>query len=155
MALVDPTGWLLTTIRDDAGVAALTARVRIAEPMGRTVNNAGVETDPGDLRERRAWVRFIVLVRLGRSRLPHAPVQAVRYVARCYGQGGNPWQDADALAAAVSAAIHNIGHRISPGGVSVFGVYDEGGEGPTADPDTHQPHSDIVIALGALTSLVT
>jgi hypothetical protein len=152
---VDPTGYLLTTIRDAAGVAALTTRVRVNEPMGRTVNAAGAETDAGDARGSGEYVRFIVLARLGRSRLRHVPVQEVRYVARCYGQGGNPYQDADALASAVSDAIHNLGHRISSGGVSVFGVYDEGGEGATKDPDTGQPHSDVVIALGALTSLIT
>jgi hypothetical protein len=155
MTLVDPTGFLLTTIRDNASVAALTTRVRVYEPMGRTVNSAGVETDAGDARGPGKWVRFVVIRRLGRTRLPHAPVQGVRYVALCYGQGGNPAQDADALAAAVSDAIHNAGHRISSGGVSVFGSYDDGGEGPTKDPDTGQPHSDVVIALGALTSLVT
>lgn len=142
MTLVDPTGYLLTTIRDNAGVAALTDRVRIGRPQ------------PGDGLTVGQWRRFIVLVRLGRTRLPHAPVQEVRYVAQCYGQGGNPEQDADQLAGAVSDAIHNAGHRISSGGVSVFGSYEDGGEGPTYDPVTGQPHSDVVIALGALTSLV-
>lgn len=155
MTLADPTGYLLTTIRDNPAVAALTTRVRVGEPMGKTVNAAGTVTDEGDARGPGKYVRFIVLVRLGRSRLPHAPVQEVRYVARCYGQGGNPWQDADNLAAAVSDAVHNLGHRISGGGVSVFGAYDDGGEGPTKDPDTGQPMSMVVIALGALTSLVT
>lgn len=155
MTLVDPTGFLLTTIRDNAGVAALTTRVRINEPMGRTVNTFGAEIDAGDARGPGEYVRFIVLVRLVRQRLKHAPIQDARYVARCYGQGGNPWQDADNLAGAVSDAIHNLGHRISSGGVSVFGVYDDGGEGVAKDPDTGQPHSDVVIALGALTVPVT
>jgi hypothetical protein len=152
--LVDPTGFLLTTIRDDAGVAALTSRVRMNEPMPRQVTPAGVETDAGDARGPGKYVRFVVLARLARIRLRRAPVQGVRYVARCYGQGGNPWQDADNLAAAVSNAVHDLGHRISAGGVSVFGAYDDGGEGPVKDPDTGQPHSDIVIELGASTSLV-
>ena len=142
MSLVDPTGFLLTTIRDDVAVAALTTKIRAGEPA------AGDALGPGK------YQRFVVLTRLGRSRLKHAPIQTVRYVALCYGQGGNPWQDAENLAAAVSDAIHNLGHRISSGGVSVFGSYDDGGEPPVNDPDTQQPHSDIVIELGALTSLV-
>lgn len=154
MNVVDPTGFLLTTIRGNAGVVALTDRVRVNEPMPRQVNTAGVETDAGDARGPGKYIRFVVLARLGRSRLRHAPVQDVRYVARCYGQGGNPWQDADNLAAAVSGAIHDLGHRISSGGISVFGAYDDGAEGPIRDPDTQQPHSDVVIELGALTSLV-
>lgn len=142
MTLADPTGYLLTTIRDASGVAALTDRVRGGRPQ------------PGDGLPVGQWRRFIVLVRLGRVRLPHAPVQEVRYVARCYGQGANAEQDADQLAGVVSEVIHNAGHRISSGGVSVFGSYEDGGDGPVYDPVTGQPHSDVLITLGALTSLL-
>lgn len=141
MSLVDPLGYVLTTIRDDATVAALTTRIRGGEPA------------PGDALGAGHYLRFVVLTRLGAARLKRAPVQEVRLLAKCYGTG-TTGQDATALAGAVSDAIHAIGHRISAGGVSIFDSFDDGGEGPTRDPDTQQWHADVVIAVGSLTSLL-
>jgi hypothetical protein len=136
VSLVDPTGYILTTIRDDMTVAALTSRVRGGEPA------------PGDAKV--PFQRFIVLVRLGSHRLKRAPLQEVRLAARCY---GTTYQDAAALAGAVSDAIHAVGMRTSTGGVVIFGSFDDGGDGATADPDTHQPMETVVISVGALTEL--
>jgi hypothetical protein len=69
----------------------------------------------------------------------------------CYGQGGNPTMDADALAAAVSTAVHAIGPRISAGGVGVWNSWDDAGEGAVKDPNTDQPHADLIIAVDAAT----
>lgn len=154
-ALVDPTGLLLTTIRDNAGVAALTTRVRCPDPVGLQVTAAGVVLDEGDARGPGHWIRYVVLRRLGRSRLKRVPIQEVRYIALCYGAGGNPAQDADALAAAVSGAIHASGRLASAGGVVIFGTFDEGDAGPEEDPDTGQPHTDVIISVGASTALIT
>lgn len=148
MSLADPTGRLLVEIRAHPAVAALTTRVRCPEPMGRTVNAAGVTTDEGDARGPGHYVRFVVLTKLARTRLRRAPIQEVRYVAKCYGTTA---QDADGLAAAVSDAVHATGHRISPAGVSIFGSFDDGDGGATKDPDTGQPMTPIFITLGALT----
>ncbi len=137
MSLVDPTGYILTTIRDDAAVAALTTRVRGGEPA------------PGDAKV--PYQRFIVLVRLGASRLKRAPIQEVRIAARCY---GTTYSDAAALAGAVSDAIHAVGHRINSGGVAIFGSFDDGGEGATADPDTHQPMETVIVQVNASTALL-
>lgn len=136
MTLPDPTGRLLTEIRDDAGVAALTTRVRGGEPAAGDALGAG------------RYQRFVVLVRLARTRLPRAPIQEVRYAARCY---GTTYQDAAALAGAVSDAVHARGHRISPSGLSIFGSFDDGGDGGRADPDTGQPYEVVLITVGALT----
>lgn len=141
MTLADPTGKLLTEIRDDATVAALVSgRVRGGEPA------------PGDALGPGHYQAFVVLARLGHIRAPHAPVQGVRYVARCYGR---TYAEATALAGAVSDAVHNRGHRISGGGVSIFGTFDDGGGGSDKDPDTQQPVEYLFIEVGALTSLVT
>ncbi len=140
MSLADPTGKLLTDIRDDATVAALVSgRVRAGEAA------------PGDALGAGHWQAFVVLARLGHSRSPHAPTQAVRYVARCYAA---THQGATALAAAVSDAIHAKGRRISGGGVSIFGSFDDGGGGSDKDPDTDQPVEYLFIDVGALTSLI-
>ena len=136
MSLVDPTGRLLIEIRDDAGMAALVSgRVRGGEPA------VGDALGPGH------YQRFVVLVRLARTRLPRAPIQEVRYAARCY---GTTYQDAAALAGAVSDAVHARGHRITPAGLSIFGSFDDGGGGGLLDPDTSQPYEVVFISVGAL-----
>jgi len=149
--MADPTGRILTEIRDAPAVAALCDRVRCPEPMGRQVNAAGVETDPGDARGPGKYVRFIVLVRLARSRLHQVPVQEVRYLARCYGLTA---QDADQLAGAVRMALNDAGHRRTPAGVSIFSSFDEGDGGSVTDPDTGQPMTGVIVSVGASTSLI-
>lgn len=137
--MIDPTGFLLTTIRDFPAVAALTTRVRGGEPA------------PGDALGAGSYQRFIVLSQLGSQREKRVPVQEVRYVAKCYGQGGNPSQDATALAGAVSDAIHNRKPRANAAGVFIWASFDDGGEGATKDPDTGQPMVSVVISVTAAT----
>jgi hypothetical protein len=137
----DPTGSLLVTIRDFPAVAALTSgRVRGGEP------------GPGDALGAGHYQAFVVLSRLGSLRLPHAPIQGVRLVARCYGVTA---QGAAALAGAVSDAIHDRGHRINGSGVAIFSSFDDGGLGADRDPDTSQPLESILIQVGASTELLT
>ena len=140
MALVDPLGRILTEIRDDPGVAAITSRVRGGEPA------SGDALGPG------SYVPFVVLSRLGSLRLKRAPIQEVRLVARCYGATA---QGAAALAGAVSNAIHAKDHRINGSGVAIFGSFDDGGLGADKDPDTKQPLESLVIQVGASTELLT
>ena len=134
--MIDPLGKLLTEIRDNPAVAALTTRVRGGEPT------------PGDVAV--PFRRFIVLVRLGTTRNRRAAVQEVRIAVRCY---GTTPQDAATLYGAVSDAIHNIGPRIRAG-VLIHRSYDDLGMGADVDPDTKQPHEDGVIAVFAATQAV-
>lgn len=144
----DPFGRVLTEIRDDPSVAAITTRIRNGDAMGRTVNAAGVETDAGDSRGPGKYVPFVVLTRLpGGFRLKRAPVQEVRMLAKCYAATA---QLAAVLAGAVGDAVHARGHRITPAGVAIFGSFDEGTGGATNDPDTHQPCEYVFITVGAL-----
>ena len=136
--MIDPLGKLLTEIRDNPAVAALTTRVRGGEPA------------PGDAAV--PFGRFVVLVRLGMTREKRAPVQEVRIGLRCYGP---TFQDAAALYGAVSDAIHNVGPRIGATGVLIHRSYDDIGMGVSQDPDTGQPHEDGVIQLFAATQVVT
>lgn len=129
--MIDPTGFLLITIRDDSAVAALTTRVRGGEPA------------PGDAIGP-PYQRFIVLSQLGRTREKRVPIQEVRFIAKAYGL---THQDATALAGAVSDAVHGIGPIRNASGVVMFQAFDDGGEGSTADPDTGQPHADVVISV--------
>ena len=136
--MIDPLGTLLTEIRDNSAVAALTTRIRGGEPA------------PGDVTV--PFGRFVVLVRLGTTREKRAPVQAVRIAVRCY---GTTFGDAAALYGAVSDAIHNVGPRIGATGVLIQRSYDDAGLGAASDPDTGQPHEDGVISLFAATQVVT
>jgi len=135
--MIDPLGYLLTTIRDNPAVAALTTRVRGGEPA------------PGD--STTPCQRFVVLVRLGTQRDKRAPVQEVRIVARCYGVD---FRDAATLAGAVSDAIHNIGPRTNPAGILIYRSYDDSGLGAEKDPDTGQPHEDLIVQMFAATQAV-
>jgi hypothetical protein len=134
MTLSDPMGRILTEIRDDAAVAAITTRIRGGEPA------------PGDALGAGHYQPFVVLTNLGHSRLKRAPVQEVRLLAKCYGVTA---QGAEALAGAVSDAIHAKGHRITGSGVAIFGSFDDGGDGASNDPDTQQPYSTVVIQVNA------
>ena len=136
--MIDPLGALLTEIRDNPGVAALTTRVRGGEPA------------PGDAAT--PFRRFVVLTRLGATRERRAPVQAVRIGLRCY---GSTHQDAAALYGAVSDAIHNVGPRIGASGVLIHRSFDDVGTGAETYPDTGQPHEDGVISVFAASGLVT
>lgn len=136
MTLPDPTGRLLIEIRDDPTVAALTSgRVRGGEPA------------PGDTLGAGHYQAFVVLVRLARTRLRRAPIQAIRYAARCYAP---TYQGAAELATAVGGAVHARGHRITPAGLSIFGSFDDGGGGALKDPDTGQPYEVVFVTVGAL-----
>ena len=136
--MIDPLGKLLTEIRDDPAVAALTSRIRGGEPA------------PGDATV--PFGRFVVLVRLGTQRDKRAPVQEVRIAVRCY---GSTYRDAAALYGVVSDAIHNVGPRIGATGVLIHRSFDDIGAGASQDPDTGQPHEDGVIQLFAATQVVT
>lgn len=139
MTLADPLGRILIEIRDNAGVAAITTRIRGGEPA------------PGDALGPGSYQPFVVLTTLGRSRLKRAPVGEVRILAKCYGA---TFQGASALAGAVSEAIHATGHRISGSGVVIFDSFDDGGDGGDIDPVTHQPYESVVIAVNTLTRLI-
>ncbi len=130
--MIDPLGLVLTEIRDDPGVAALTDRIRGGEQA------AGDGLGPGK------YNRFVVLVRLGGTRERRAPVQEVRLAARCYGV---TFQDAAALAGAVSDAVHAAGPRLASSGIGIYGSFEDSGLGATRDPDTDQPHEDLILRI--------
>lgn len=138
--MIDPLGYVLTTVRDDTGVVAITTRVRGGEPA------------PGDALGPGSWQPFVVLVRLGAQRERSLPMQEVRIAARCYGV---TYQQAAALAGAVSDALHALGPRISSAGIGIWNSFDDGGGGADADPDTGQPYEVVIFSVIAATQVVT
>ena len=140
--MIDPTGYILTTIRDAPTVAALTDRVRAARPKPETRRADGTLIDPGDAQGPGAYQRFVVIVRLGYARARRLAYQDIRWTARCYGVDE---RDAAALAGAVSDAIHGLTPRVSSGGIGIWASFDEQGGVPARDPVTDQPYESVVI----------
>ncbi|HSM18703.1 MAG TPA: hypothetical protein VK845_17080, partial [Gemmatimonadales bacterium] len=97
--MIDPLGRLLTEIRSDATVAAITTRIR------------GEEIQAGD-EPPFVIIRTFPIVR--EPRLPHARYQ---YMILCYGTGP---QSTATLRGAVSDAIHNIGPRLTAAGIGIY-----------------------------------
>jgi hypothetical protein len=145
--MIDPLGRLIVEVRAFPAVAAITDRVRGAEPRG------AFGGDPGDARGPDAYVPFIVLSRLGTARVKgRVPIAEVRIGFRAY--GATP-QAAAALYGALSDAVHNVGPRVGAGGVLIHRSYDDVGGAAARDPDTKQPYEDGVISLFAATSAVS
>ena len=140
MTLVDPLGYVLTTLRDDASVAAISTRIRGGEPA------------PGDALGPGSYLPFVVITRLGGLREKRLPMQEVRLNVAAYGVTA---QGAAALAGACSDAIHAIGPRISTGGVGIWVSFDDGDAGATRDPDTQQWREDFIVSVIAATELIT
>jgi hypothetical protein len=148
--MIDPLGKIVVEVRSNAGVAALTTRVRAVEPVGGSDPDWATEIDPVT-KVNRFKYRFVVLTRLGASRHKRAGMQWVRIGVRAYGK--DP-RDAAALYGAVSDAIHNIGPRKSASGVLVFRSFDDTGGEAAKDPDTGQPYEAGVIAVAAADRVV-
>lgn len=139
--MIDPLGFILTTVRDFPAVAAIVGdRVRGGEPA------KGDALGPGH------YQPFVVLSRLGNVRQKgRLPVQETRIGARCYGA---TYQLADALAGAVSDAVHDVGPRVNGQGVLIYRSYDDVDMGSTKDPDTGQPVAELVIQVWSATQAV-
>lgn len=145
--MVDPTGFLLTSIRDDAAVAAISTRIRADEP------------GPGDAEwvidaatgKKRYKHRFVVLFRQGGRRLARNAVQTVMFGFRVYGL--TP-QDATAFYGVVSDAAHNLNPRLNGSGIGIWNSRVIEDNGAALDPDTGQPYEDGLIELLATTQVV-
>ncbi len=131
----DPLGRILTEVRDDPAVAAITDRVRGGEPA------------PGDAIGP-PYQPFVLLTRYGATRLRRAPVQEVMVLAKCYERTPRL---AAILAGAVADAAHARGHRVTPSGVVIFGSFVASQGAASFDIDTHQPYEPVLISVGALT----
>ncbi|MCA1570840.1 MAG: hypothetical protein LC798_11085 [Chloroflexi bacterium] len=134
MSFVDPLGKLLTEIRDNAQVAAITNRIRGGEPA------------QGDLPP-------FVLIRLFpvRHTNPHLPLLRHQYMILCYGT--TPKQ-ATALGYAVGDAVHNLVPRQNVTGTAIYqSLMEVAGQAQT-DPDTTWPFTTVIPSVIASTETV-
>ena len=138
--MLDALGRLLTELRDDADVDLLVdGRVR------------GFEPAPGDAQPKGSYQAFVVITTLSTQRLNRAPVQTARYGINCY--GSTP-QNAMAVYAACSDAVHHAGPRVSGAGLGIYISHDTTGASAEKDPDTGQPFVSFVVELIATTQAV-
>lgn len=139
--MLDPLGKLLTELRDDDAVDTLVdGRVR------------GFEPAPGDAKPAGSYQAFVVIVALGAERETRSPTARWTYGVRCYGSTA---QNAMAVYAACSDAIHHIGPRIrSSDGLGIYLSHDASGGDTAKDPDTQQPYVTFTVELFATTVAV-
>jgi hypothetical protein len=154
--MLDALPKILIELREDAGVAAITTRIRVFEPMPDVIHpSTSAVITKGDARSGSTddpYVAFVVLVRLDSPRETRAPIQRPRIAARCYGRTG---QEAYALYAACSEAIHHVGPRVHANNLGIYLSHDDTGATQEKDPDTQQPYETFVIDLFATTQVVT
>jgi hypothetical protein len=149
--MITPMGALVSELKAGPLGTLVNGRIRGGRPRGAVIAADGTVTDAGDARGPGDYIKFVVLVHLGHSRVKgKAPVQTVRIGYRTYGE--TPEQ-ASVVALALSEAVHNIGPRIR-GGTLIFRTYDDTGGEAGEDPGTKQPFEDGVIEVFAATQAV-
>lgn len=131
--MVDPLGFVLTTIRDDAAVAALTTRIRGEEP-------AQGDQPP-----------MVIIRTFPITRQQRLPLARHQYMILCYGT--SPRQAAQ-LRGAVSDAIHNVGPRVNASGVAIYRSHSENEGQSQVDPDTGWPFQMVIAVAWAATVAV-
>lgn len=131
MTVADLTGPLVTTIRDNPAVAAITSRVR------------GGELSPGDT------APAVVVISLGNTRSPFGPghahlgLQGPRFGINVY---ATTYPLAAQLAGAVSDSLHLLRPQVISG-KTLRGVQDDGWGGVVLDPDTKWATISIVFQV--------
>ena len=146
----DPVGKLVTELRDDPAVQAI-AGENPHEPASLGARVRSPEPAAGDAQGPEAYRAFVVIVTLGTPRMPSVPVQRARHAVRCYGR--TP-QEAAALYAACSDALHHVGPRLHGSGQGIYVSHDDTGGQFSKDPDTGQPQYSFVVETLATTQVV-
>lgn len=146
-AMWDPVPELLIELRDDEGVAAIVGEnPHITVPRVRSP-----EPGPGDVQAKATYRAFVVIATLATPPMQSVPVQRSRHVVRCYGRTN---EEAAALYAACSRALHHKGPRGHGSGQWIYVSHDDTGAAAEADPDTKQPVYTFVVESLATTQVV-
>ena len=136
--MIDAFGRILDELRDDAGVLAITDRVR------------GHVPGPNDAKGAGEYVPFVVVIDMGGLPLTKTPVQFARVTVRAYGV--TP-QGAKSLYVACSNALHDVGPRLDSS-IGIYRSQDVTGGDEGADPRTKQPYVEGVIDYIVATAAV-
>jgi len=144
----DPVGRLLTELRDDDAVADIVGE----NPHEAVPRVRSPKAGPGDMQQGPENYRaFVTIATLALPRMQSVPVQRARHVVRCFGR--TP-EEAAALYAACSDALHHRGPRVTGAGLGIYVTHDDTGGEEGEDPDTHQPTYDFVVETLATTQVV-
>lgn len=143
--MIDPTGVIVSEIRDDSAVRAIVGQ------------HAGVwKVAGGEARE--AWTPpYVVVMRLGVSRAPFNPgnkrlgMQLVRLAANCFGA---TQQQAAQLYGAVSDVLHVKGARRDAQGRQLFISFEEVGGQPDTQIGTGWPYETAIFNIVAAAQAV-
>jgi hypothetical protein len=132
--MVDPLGLLLTGIRDDATVAAITSRVRGEEP-------AKDDKPP-----------MVIIRTFPINRDKRLPIGRFQYFIQTY---GTSYLQAAQLRRAVSDAVHDLEPRVNASGVGIYQSFSETEGQAQLDPDTQWPFYTIIAVVWASTMTVS
>lgn len=141
--MLDVTGKVVLDLRSDFDVATL-----VGTDEHGLVRVRGFEPAPGDEQGPGAYRNFVVVVALSTPREKRIPVQRPRFGIRCY--GSTP-QQAMAVYAACSDALHQVGERVYANRLGVWDSFDDTGATAAKDPDTDQPYVTFVAEYAATT----
>lgn len=144
----DPVGRLLVELRDADRVADIVG-VNPTEPVYPRVRSP--KAAPGDAQGVGSYRAFVTIATLATPRLQSVPVQRARHVVRCYGR--TP-EEAAALYAACSDALHHVGPRVTGAGDGIYVTHDDTGASEGEDPDTGQPTYEFIVETLATAQVV-
>lgn len=144
--MIDPTGRIVTLVRDYAAVAAITPRVRGGE-------KAGGDAAPFVVIRRLSSVPWI-----GNPGTETAGVTTVRYTALCYvAKNADGPRQAYVLAGAVHDAIQDhssITYSAGSGRAVIYGIQEDSIGPVLADPVTDEPYVTVNFSVHALAQAV-
>ncbi|HET7664603.1 MAG TPA: hypothetical protein VFK56_00660 [Mycobacterium sp.] len=131
--MVDPLGFLLTSIRDDPTVAAITTRIRGEEPA---------QSDEPPL----VLIRTFPITRDRRL-----PIGRYQYLIQTY---GTSYKQAAQLRSAVSDTVQDLEPRVSASGVGIYQSFTETEGQAQLDPDTQWPFHTLIVVVWAATTVI-
>jgi hypothetical protein len=129
----DPLGLLLTSIRDDSAVSAITTRVRAEEW-------ATDDKPPA-----------VIIRTFPITRDKRLPIGRFQYLIQTY---GSSFQQASQLRRAVSDAVHDLEPRVNASGIGIYQSFSETEGQAQIDPDTQWPFYTIIAVVWAATATV-
>jgi hypothetical protein len=129
---LSPLGAAIAELGADAGVTAITTRIRPVEPGENDAKGPG------------SYVPFVVLVTLDDPWQASTAIAMTSLGLRCYAE---TFARAEMLYLACAAVFHRRGPRVATSGLGIY--YSSAVGGPTLgkDPDTQQPYAYGVVEL--------
>jgi hypothetical protein len=124
MTLLSALGAAIGELAADAGVTAITSRIRPIEPA------------PGDAKGPGSYLPFVVVTVLDAAPMGHMGIREVTLGVRCYAA---TYPAAEALWLACEEVFLDRGARRTTSGLGVYHSVIQAGGTPDRDPDTFQP----------------